>query len=188
MNAFDWDVEPLLRPLTYVTQSHQRIFWLYLVTAILLAFGIYRDQKSVAETPSDSPDDSAPDPESLERPSGDVSVPNRPDSFWTFLFPASTYKHPAMLTDATYFLVNQFCYVWLVLPFLLSSGAVAEWTVQAFYQGFGETGWYLEQGPVLDLALTFFMVVATDLGIFISHVLQHKVPLLWEFHKVHHSA
>jgi sterol desaturase/sphingolipid hydroxylase (fatty acid hydroxylase superfamily) len=27
-----------------------------------------------------------------------------------------------------------------------------------------------------------------DLALYIGHYLQHKVPVLWEFHKVHHSA
>lgn len=178
MKAFDWDVEPLLRPLTYVTQSHQRIFWLYIVTAVILAFSVYRDQKAKKTEPAESPENEAPQANSEDSKA----------SFWSFLFPASIYKHPGMLTDATYFLINQFFYVWLVLPFVVSSGVVAEWTVQSLFGLFGEAGWFVEQGPALDLTLTFFMIVATDLGIFISHVLQHKVPLFWEFHKVHHSA
>ena len=31
-------------------------------------------------------------------------------------------------------------------------------------------------------------MVAFDLGMFVAHYLQHKVPVLWEIHKVHHSA
>ena len=30
--------------------------------------------------------------------------------------------------------------------------------------------------------------LAADFGFFFGHYLGHKVPLLWEFHKVHHSA
>lgn len=191
MNALEWDLEPLLRPLTYITQSKQRIFWLYLVIAILLAFGVYRDQRSSAKSSAAPLPDDLSNDHSSERGSPETKLsnePERPRSFWSFLFPASIYKHPAMLTDATYFFINQLCYAWLVLPFLLSSGVIAEWTAQTLFNGFGEAGWYLEQGPALDLCLTFFLIVATDLGIFLSHVLQHKVPLLWEFHKVHHSA
>jgi sterol desaturase/sphingolipid hydroxylase (fatty acid hydroxylase superfamily) len=34
------------------------------------------------------------------------------------------------------------------------------------------------------LALT----VSNDLGTYLIHYLMHRVPMLWEFHKVHHSA
>ena len=36
------------------------------------------------------------------------------------------------------------------------------------------------------LGTSFFLFI--DLGQYISHRIQHKIPLLWEFHKVHHSA
>jgi len=39
-----------------------------------------------------------------------------------------------------------------------------------------------------DLALTIFSLIAMDGAFFLSHRLQHRVPALWAFHKVHHSA
>ncbi len=36
------------------------------------------------------------------------------------------------------------------------------------------------------LGITFFLCI--DLGQYVSHVVQHKIPLLWQFHKVHHTA
>lgn len=38
------------------------------------------------------------------------------------------------------------------------------------------------------LSYTLLFFVAYDFGRFVSHSLLHDVPLLWEFHKVHHSA
>jgi sterol desaturase/sphingolipid hydroxylase (fatty acid hydroxylase superfamily) len=32
------------------------------------------------------------------------------------------------------------------------------------------------------------MFACADFGAFFSHYLQHKIPALWQFHKVHHSA
>ena len=34
----------------------------------------------------------------------------------------------------------------------------------------------------------FYLLGAFDLGAFVAHYLLHRVPILWEFHKVHHSA
>lgn len=41
---------------------------------------------------------------------------------------------------------------------------------------------------VIAVALTVSLYVANDFARFYSHYLQHRIPLLWEFHKVHHSA
>ena len=43
-------------------------------------------------------------------------------------------------------------------------------------------------GVGVRLLYTALVLLALDLGNFIGHFLQHRVPLLWEFHKVHHSA
>jgi sterol desaturase/sphingolipid hydroxylase (fatty acid hydroxylase superfamily) len=52
-------------------------------------------------------------------------------------------------------------------------------------------------GPVTPSALpayvtrsivTVMLFLAYELGYWFNHWLSHKVPLLWEFHKVHHSA
>ena len=38
------------------------------------------------------------------------------------------------------------------------------------------------------LAFTVVFFIAYDFGRFVAHSLLHDVPVLWEFHKVHHSA
>lgn len=35
---------------------------------------------------------------------------------------------------------------------------------------------------------TIVLYVAVEFGYFLDHYLSHKIPFLWEFHKVHHSA
>jgi sterol desaturase/sphingolipid hydroxylase (fatty acid hydroxylase superfamily) len=48
----------------------------------------------------------------------------------------------------------------------------------------------LLRGPGLGEQALFFVatVAAQDFMNFLGHLLMHKVPLLWTFHKVHHSA
>jgi sterol desaturase/sphingolipid hydroxylase (fatty acid hydroxylase superfamily) len=44
-------------------------------------------------------------------------------------------------------------------------------------------------GPVFALvAGTVVLFLAAELGFWIDHYLSHRIPFLWEFHKVHHSA
>jgi sterol desaturase/sphingolipid hydroxylase (fatty acid hydroxylase superfamily)/creatinine amidohydrolase/Fe(II)-dependent formamide hydrolase-like protein len=38
------------------------------------------------------------------------------------------------------------------------------------------------------LLFSLIVAMAMDLGIFVGHLMQHRIPVLWEFHKVHHSA
>jgi sterol desaturase/sphingolipid hydroxylase (fatty acid hydroxylase superfamily) len=41
---------------------------------------------------------------------------------------------------------------------------------------------------VTRAVITLMLFLAYELGYWFNHWLSHKVPLLWEFHKVHHSA
>jgi sterol desaturase/sphingolipid hydroxylase (fatty acid hydroxylase superfamily) len=36
--------------------------------------------------------------------------------------------------------------------------------------------------------MTIATLLAMDFALYVGHYLQHRVPVLWEFHKVHHSA
>lgn len=44
------------------------------------------------------------------------------------------------------------------------------------------------QSWVARLALTVIIFIVYDFGRFVAHTLLHRVPILWEIHKVHHSA
>ena len=43
-------------------------------------------------------------------------------------------------------------------------------------------------GPVMLVAFTVTMLIAYDLSYYLYHRMQHQIPILWELHKVHHSA
>jgi sterol desaturase/sphingolipid hydroxylase (fatty acid hydroxylase superfamily) len=47
------------------------------------------------------------------------------------------------------------------------------------------TGW---KGVAAAFAFLIVAIVVSDFTAFYVHYLQHKIPLLWQFHKVHHSA
>ena len=36
--------------------------------------------------------------------------------------------------------------------------------------------------------MTVTLFLAYELGYWLNHYVPHRVPFLWEFHKVHHSA
>ena len=98
--------------------------------------------------------------------------------------------HASALADYRYFVVNRIAFGLLMLPAAPAAAlAAAALTAGALSAALGSasapltgtgTGWLVLQ--------TLLSALAMDFGLFYAHRLLHTVPLLWEFHKVHHSA
>lgn len=56
--------------------------------------------------------------------------------------------------------------------------------MQASWNNYPEV---LNDGSLVLLGTTI-LTLATDFGLFLAHWLQHRIPALWRFHAVHHSA
>jgi sterol desaturase/sphingolipid hydroxylase (fatty acid hydroxylase superfamily) len=104
------------------------------------------------------------------------------------LFPKHILKSPSNNADFGYLYFNTFVYGltfgWAVLSYQFLSNAIIAGMVTAF-------------GPVQPSALpdfavrtiiTIILFLAYEFGYWINHYLSHRIPFLWEFHKVHHSA
>lgn len=113
-------------------------------------------------------------------------------AFWRYTFPRSVWGHPSAIADYKFFVVNQFVltYIrfgqWVVgLVGILQVAEIIKWGLDA---AFGAAP--ASSSPSLPIAVLFTLTTALafDYGRFLSHYVQHRVPLLWEFHKVHHSA
>ena len=109
-------------------------------------------------------------------------------SFLRYCFPKRIYAHPSAILDYKYFAVNAILQPLIAAPIMFSTAFTTDWTLQflAAASGLAEIG--LPTGAWATALMTISMLLAMDLGFFIAHYLQHKVPVLWEFHKVHHSA
>lgn len=109
----------------------------------------------------------------------------RSDGFLRWLFPKSVWGHPSAVVDYAYFLVNKGPVAVLVGYLILGGATATEFMVEVFS---APGGLGLTPGPLAGVLHAVLGAVAMDLAIFVTHLLQHRVPLLWEFHKVHHSA
>jgi sterol desaturase/sphingolipid hydroxylase (fatty acid hydroxylase superfamily) len=105
-------------------------------------------------------------------------------NFLRFVFPKEIYLHRSSGTDVQIFLMNMF----FRLPRLVYPSIVAT-TVAAFLLGssFADAKEY-PLGPVGSLAFMLLWMMTAELGYYAAHRLFHVAPVLWEFHKVHHSA
>lgn len=71
---------------------------------------------------------------------------------------------------------------------ILSSPTVANWTSAGLIAGLGPPpGPWLAPVPAVAIK-TLAMFLAYEFAYWLDHYLSHKIPFLWEFHRVHHTA
>lgn len=151
-------VRPVARALFFFLDRSSPLYWPYLLATLLLGWLGWRW---------------------FER--------GAPGSFRSRHFSRGQWWHPSARADYRYYLVNALVFAVIVVPLVLSSAWLADAVASALAFGFGASpGWSAGLGTKLVYTLLFF--VAYDLGRWLAHTLLHDVPLLWEFHKVHHSA
>jgi len=105
------------------------------------------------------------------------------------ILPPQTLRHPSARADLLFWLSRRIFMPLLVLPTALSTVTAGHcaYTLLGYLVGFPQhapsplTPWEL-------IAFTVTMFLAYDLSYYTYHLLQHRVPVLWELHKVHHSA
>jgi len=144
----------------FLAQPSHRFFILFIISSLAIAFFLYHRRKE----------------------SG---------GFLSFLFPASVWSNPAAWLDVRYFFFHG-----LIGHFLLFGFGVTSYFAGLFI-GMGFVG-DDSLAPVSPFSPTAsfliagaFLIIITFVNSFITfylHYLQHKIPLLWQFHKVHHSG
>jgi sterol desaturase/sphingolipid hydroxylase (fatty acid hydroxylase superfamily) len=101
----------------------------------------------------------------------------------------SLWWHPSARLDYRFYFVNAIIYPLLMTPFLFGENTAGKWLDNLFGSAAssvasdGNT-----TGLATRIAYTLLFFIAYDFGRFVAHCLLHDVPVLWEFHKVHHSA
>ena len=104
--------------------------------------------------------------------------------FWRFCFPREVWSHPSAWLDVRYFLVHQTVFrVWLYGALVVSISLATA----TLLLGPGLDARATPASALERAVLTLAAIALVDLTGFLSHVLQHRIPWLWEFHRVHHS-
>ena len=110
----------------------------------------------------------------------------------TWLFKATFSKkywfNHSCYTDYRWIIINQILKVFFMLPLLATSLTVALYVNRHLITTLG-TGDFLNW-PYMIVIFIFsvFLFVIEDFTRFFVHWLYHRIPLLWRFHRVHHSA
>ncbi len=104
-----------------------------------------------------------------------------------FLFPRQLYKHPSTRVDVKVSLLNLTVFASGVLPMLFFGPLVTYAVVTGLID---LTGTRLATSTTLatNLMAALILIATQDFCRFLNHFVHHKMPFLWPFHSVHHSA
>jgi len=163
----DYIFGPVWGAVTSVFHSGYTLFWLYLITALFIAFLSYAFNYAKGEKLSLA-------------------------GFFKFCAPKEIFLHRSSIVDYKFYFANAFA-----LKLVYGSSILGAVVSAQFFSGrfrdflewlFGGTGPEWELTVFSRAIYTVLTLLAFDFGIFLGHLLEHKVPFLWEFHKTHHSA
>src|SRR5262245_20304900 len=102
------------------------------------------------------------------------------------LFTPRIWLHKSALMDYQYVALNIFLFPLILGLMILTTNEVGK--IVASYTtpiAHGEA-YFSEMQARIILGIVLFF--AADFASWLDHYLSHKIPFLWEFHKVHHSA
>lgn len=162
-----------LQPLLYPLDPSRRLFWLFLLSSLLMAIYATWSSQSKQHKYSDSSNRS-------------ISFKGR--RLCRLFFSKQYWINRSSLKDVFWLLTNSGIKVAILAPLFISHLAAAVWLASQLQLIFGDApqlGW-----SPLSIAITYTLVffITEDLSRFSLHVAMHKIPLLWRFHRVHHSA
>jgi sterol desaturase/sphingolipid hydroxylase (fatty acid hydroxylase superfamily) len=102
--------------------------------------------------------------------------------FVAYLFPRELYAHRSAKADYTYFVVDKVLFAGALGALAVSASWVTDRLLDVF--PVQQTTPTLRASGVLTLAA----FIAFDFAAFLWHLLTHRVPILWAFHRVHHAV
>ncbi|WP_163835996.1 creatininase family protein [Spartinivicinus ruber] len=140
-------------------QSTERLYWLYILSSLIICLLFIKKTHGNPKT----------------------------KELFQLLFPKSVLLHKSAKIDYVYFFLKKVIFILLLVP-------INGWLYHQI------TPWltnhlvlqpitFADNSNLIWLAtFSFVSLLAMDFGLFLAHYLFHKVPFLWTFHKVHHSA
>lgn len=162
-------VDVLLMPF----DPEQRIYFVYLASSVLIAWLVYRSirNRKGAASPADA-----------ELAQG---------SFVRFLFPHRVWDHPSAWLDLRYMVFHKVTSYFLLLGlggWALAAGFRAGSGGTTISEAMAQGGGAGLSGAMAGFLYMLVVLLFVDFIGWAIHYIQHRVPLLWQFHKVHHSA
>lgn len=154
----DLILEIIQMPFGYLISPNKRVFILYMLTSFLLALFVYYYRTN-----------------------------KKGRSFKNYFFSKKRWMGNSAIVDYCLVFFNSLIKVVVLSPFLIYALYLAEGLNDYLISSLGNFNGNWSITTILVL-YTIAIVVVNDFFSFLVHYLMHKIPLLWEFHKIHHSA
>ena len=140
--------------LEYLIDPNKRLFWVYIISSILLGFLYFYVNKKNTRV----------------------------------ILSSKLWLHPSAKLDYYYFFLSYFINIFLLVPFIISAKTVAFYVNKFLYAQFDYFENDLFSYSQIVFLYTIALFVVSDFTRYWLHRFLHTIPVLWEFHKVHHSA
>ena len=113
-----------------------------------------------------------------------------PFGFLRFIFPVDILKHASARADFLFWVSRKLVMLMIAFPagasITIACGYASHATLAAVFGNARHVSDH--QNVTLTILFTITMLLAYDASYYMYHNLQHRIPVLWELHKVHHSA
>tara|TARA_B100001173_G_scaffold263603_1_gene237933 strand:+ start:3461 stop:4414 length:954 start_codon:yes stop_codon:yes gene_type:complete len=148
------------KSLGYFINPSKRIYWFYILTSIALACFVYFKYNKKKDS-------------------------NK--NLIKFLFPKENFFSKTALVDLFFLFFNAFVKLFIIATFSYAAKKYHYELTELIANTFGPA----PRGYSLSLLTVFYLIsllVVGDFSYYILHLLYHKIPFMWAFHKVHHSS
>ena len=153
-----FDPIDLLQPLFFLTNPSYRVFWGYLVASALLATLVLLINKK--------------------------SVKNG----LQYLCSREFWLNPSVLLDIKLIFFNHWIWLIFLAPLLLSQVSVALFINRQLNALFGQGNFIPGDTWIISVIFSIVIFIIDDFSRFLLHLAYHRIPILWRFHAIHHSA
>ncbi len=152
-------LKQLISPFELFITNNDRIYWLYLLSAFTIAYGLTLLRKHTDE------------------------------HTMVTISPKAILLHRSSLNDYLFFYTDMlFQGSFILILFSSLSFVVSHLTETKLMLWLPALNGSLQGLYAQGVIMTVLLALAGDFALFFAHYLQHKLLWLWEFHKVHHSA
>lgn len=108
-------------------------------------------------------------------------------SFWRYIFNRKVWLSSSAKVDYKILTFNSVLKVVFIGPYLILGLYLSFYTREYLLQQFGyPTASYATHTLIITYSISLMLL--NDFTYYLLHLAFHKLPWLWEFHKVHHSA
>ncbi len=109
-------------------------------------------------------------------------------SAFSYIFPRSVYGHPSAIVDYKFVGFDLLIRFFLYVPLIVGVShfiyvMLNRLEIDLSFSLFTNSNYYIRLAVI-----TLIGIAVVDFCVFFSHFLLHKIPFLWPFHEVHHSA